>query len=98
MVDAEGIVYASIAATKLGHVETMKCFKLVRRPPTQSIDLVKNGYDSCVVIAHTEQGARNIHPSGDNKRWGSRSWVSPEDLHHVKVTELGYFVLFIRRS
>ena len=53
-------------------------------------DLVRNGYDSCVVIAHTEQGARSIHPSGDNKRWGSKSWVSPEDTHLIKVTELGY--------
>ena len=45
-------------------------------------------YDSAVVAAETEEAARNIHPSGDQRSWGKSNydWC---DLEYVQVKYLG---------
>jgi hypothetical protein len=61
---------------------------------TQQLVTGPGTYDSCVVVAPNEDAARCIHPFrdsrwGDDCMWGLSSWVLPEDIHHVTVTEVG---------
>ncbi len=44
-----------------------------------------NTYDTAVVIAESEEGARLTHPSG-GEEWIEESWADPED---VEVELLG---------
>lgn len=47
------------------------------------ISQVYNGYDtydSAVVIAETEEAARNTHPSKDDTDWFLSTWNSPENI------------------
>lgn len=41
-------------------------------------------YDSAVVVANSNEEARNIHPSGDDGKWSESSifppWCKPEDV------------------
>lgn len=51
-------------------------------------------YDSCIVVAHSEEEARLIHPRpgtelGSGWRNHDRSWVSKEQTHLIVVEELG---------
>ena len=49
-------------------------------------------FDSCVVLAFTEGGARLIHPElVDLERFGTHSntWVPADQLHLIEVEELG---------
>lgn len=47
-------------------------------------------YDSAVVVAHSEDDARNTHPSFDNRKGPQKydidTWTKPE---HVFVDEIG---------
>jgi len=58
---------------------------------TQDVNWGYDKYDACVVVANSEEEARNIHPGGDD--WETyltpllRSWAnSPEE---VKAEEIG---------
>lgn len=51
-------------------------------------------YDSCIVVAHSEEEARLIHPRpgtelGSGWRNHDRSWVSKEQTHLIDVEEIG---------
>ena len=52
---------------------------------SQNTNIGYDTYDSAVVAAETEDDARNIHPSGNNKDFETPrpygSWVAPEAVH-----------------
>lgn len=61
---------------------------------TQQVVTGPGTYDSCVVVAYTVNDARLIHPFRDSNwgsdcKWGLSTWVLPEDIHQVTVTEIG---------
>ena len=62
-------------------------FLVVRPEPLKGYEY--DSYDSFIVIAETEQEARNTHPSGDNKDWKLAKWDWTEKRESLKVTFLG---------
>lgn len=49
-------------------------------------------YSDFVVVARTEDEARNSHPSGIGPHWdyyGHGGWIKPDDKHLLKVTCVG---------
>ncbi len=48
-------------------------------------------YDSVVVSAESEEEARLMHPSGDDKRWskGWLEWVTLDDIDKIDVKLIG---------
>ncbi|GHU92636.1 hypothetical protein FACS1894208_00120 [Clostridia bacterium] len=53
---------------------------------TQSERCGYDTYDSCVVVAESEDDAVTIHPKGDNAWWRefSRVWASDPETVHAK--------------
>lgn len=52
-------------------------------------------WTACIVVAETEDQARNIHPSlsltedTPDSNWTREGWVAQKESHRIKVTELG---------
>ena len=57
---------------------------------TQTVMTGPNTYDSCIVVAETEEKARLVHPYGasDWEHYSGR-WVDIDSISEIKVTELG---------
>jgi hypothetical protein len=62
---------------------------------TQDINNDYDTYDSVVVSAESEEDARLMHPSGDDKCWGCEgsewrgTWVRTDERHLIQVKLIG---------
>jgi hypothetical protein len=79
------------------HIEPTEGLPLPRQAKAKFYKLSQGEYkgydtfDSCIVVALSEEEARLIHPRyGTGERWRyDRSWVSKEQAHLIAVEEIG---------